>query len=427
MRVQECTNPSFFFLLRYLDVNLGTLKSLGGLSHQLGVAFLARNDSLRVCAVSCEHHCRIMSAVVIDVGSGLCKAGFAGDDSPRLVFPSIVGRARHSGTMVGATVQDAFVGYEADTRRTLLSLNYPIEHGVVTAWDDLEKIWSHAFDRLKVSPDEPRPVLLTEPPLGPKMNREKMVELMFEAFDVPAVHVGIQGVLALFSTGHSTGVVLDIGDGVTQAVPIYEGFGLMHAATRIDLAGREVTEYLMKILRERGYLFATSSEREAVRELKEQLGYVALDFDAEMSAGEEEERSFVLPDGQPLTIGNQRFRCCEVLFRPALIGREPGGVQHALLDAIQRCDVDVRKRLFGSAFVAGGGSMFPGLVARVERELREAAPAGTEVNVAAPEERKYAVWVGGSILATMTAPQIWIRKAEFEEAGPAVVHRAFAL
>lgn len=367
-----------------------------------------------------------MTAVVLDVGSGVCKAGFAGDDSPRVLFPSIVGRARHSGTMVGATVQDSFVGLEADSRRTLLSLSHPIEHGVVTSWDDLEKIWQHAFDSLKVNPEELPPVMLTEPPLSPKTNRERMVELMFEAFHSPAVHVGVQGVLALFSTGHSTGVVLDIGEGVTQAVPIFEGFGLMHAANRIDLAGREVTEYLMKILRERGHLFTTSSEREAVREVKEQLGYVALDFDAEMTA-EEKEESFVLPDGQLLTVGNQRFRCCEALFRPALIGMEPGGVHQTLFDAIQRCDVDVRRRLFEGIFVSGGSSLCPGLVARLEKELRSAAPSGTEIRVTATPDRRYAVWIGGSILATMTAPQIWIRREEYEETGASIVHRAFAL
>jgi len=363
-------------------------------------------------------------SIVCDNGSGMVKAGFSGDDAPRSVFPSIIGRPKTEQAMLGSAKKDFFVGDDAQQRRGILQIKYPIEHGIVTNWDDMEKIWHHCFfGELRVDPEK-KNILLTEAPMNPKVNREKMTQIMFETFTAPAMYVGIQAVLSLYSSGRTTGIVLDAGDGVSHTVPIYEGYSLPHAIGRVDMAGRDMTEWMMKLLMGEGNSFTTSAEKEIVRSIKETVCYVAQNFKEEQEKWNDSMNvDHELPDGTTISIGQPRFKCPEALFKPSMIGLEQPGIQELTFKSIQKCDIDVRRDLFGNIVLSGGTTMYDGLPERLQAEVQALCNTNIKPKVVAPPERKYSVWIGGSILSSLTTFQNqWVTKAEYDEQGAGVVH-----
>ncbi|KAL1902906.1 Centractin [Sporothrix stenoceras] len=370
--------------------------------------------------------------MVIDNGSGTIRAGFAGEDLPKCYFPSFVGRPKHLRVLAGALEGDWFVGPRAATElRGLLKINYPLEHGIVTDWDDMEKIWAYIYDEgLKVLSEE-HPVLLTEPPLNPRSNRDTAAQILFETFNVPALYTSIQAVLSLYASGRTTGIVLDAGDGVSHAVPVYEGFAITNSIQRIDVAGRDVTEYLQTLLRKTGYVFHTSAEKEVVRHIKEATSYIAVDPKKEekdyMTAKSDPKKTaeFVLPDGNKLKVGAERFRAPEILFDPEIIGLEYPGVHQMVVDAIVRTDLDLRKSLYANIVLSGGTTLTKGFGDRLLHEIRKIAVKDMRIKIFAPPERKYTTWIGGSILAGLsTFRKMWVSIDDWHE-NPDIIHTKF--
>lgn len=367
--------------------------------------------------------------VIIDNGSGHVKAGIAGDEAPSAVFPAIVGRPKHGSIMPGGDQKDYFMGEEALAKKGVLSISYPLEHGIVKDWSDMEKVWHYTFfDALRVNPEE-QAVVVSEAPFNPKKNRERMIEMLFEKFSVPATFVVIQAVMSLYSYGRTTGCVVDSGDGVTHVVPVYEGFALPHAIQRMDLAGRDLSEYFVKILSETGNMMTSSSEKEIVRDMKETACYVVEDdFNEHLKKAKEKPTEFTkvyeLPDGQKIDLNTERFRVPEVLFDPMICGRELMGIHQATYNCIQACDIDLRRDLFKNIVLSGGTTMFPGIVNRLTNELKNLAPQKIDVKVQGSPQRRYIVWMGASIVAQLSSFQrmlIW--KSEYDEMGPAIVHK----
>uniref|UniRef100_F6TVZ8 Uncharacterized protein n=1 Tax=Ciona intestinalis TaxID=7719 RepID=F6TVZ8_CIOIN len=354
--------------------------------------------------------------VVIDNGSGMVKAGFAGEQVPKSYFPNYIGRPKHVRVMAGALEGDIFIGPKAQEHRGLLNIRYPMEHGIVTDWNDMERIWQYVYSKneLQTFPEE-HPVLLTEAPLNPRRNRERAAEIFFETFNVPAFFVSIQAVLSLYSAGKITGLVLDAGDGVTHAVPIYEGFSLPHSIIRTDIAGRDVTKYLQLLLRKEGFNFKTSAEKEIVKTIKEKACYLSQNPSKEEGL-ENEKKLYSLPDGNSIEIGLAKFRAPEVLFQPDLIGEECLGVHEVVTNSIQKCDMDLRRTLYQNILLAGGSTLFKGFGDRLLSDIKRQAPKDVKIRMLAAQERLYSTWIGGSILASLdTFKKMWVGKREYEE------------
>lgn len=309
--------------------------------------------------------------VVIDNGTGICKAGLAGSDKPKVVFRSCIGRAKHVRVMGGGALDGGvFIGSKAQEHRGALNISYPMENGIVNNWNDMEKIWSYVYNKQNLNiQSEEHAVLLTEAPLNPFSNREKAAEVFFESLNVPALHTALQAVLSLYASGRVTGAVLDSGEGVTHVIPVYEGFVLPNAITRMDLAGRDVTNQLQLLLRRSGHTFHTSSELEVVRQIKETCCVIAFN-PQEKESQSTPTHPYSLPDGTVLDVGSEAFRAPEILFRPYLVGSEDLGVHDMLVKSVMKSDIDMRRILFSHMVLAGGSTMFPGYGDRLLNEVR---------------------------------------------------------
>lgn len=377
-----------------------------------------------------------MPCIVCDNGTGFVKVGYAGQNFPTSIFPSMIGRPiLRAEESLSETIElkDVMCGDEAAAVRHSLDIKYPVENGIVRNWEDMEHLWNYTFyDKMQIRPSEHK-ILLTEPPLNPLKNREKLVEEMFERYGFGATNVSIQAMLTLYAQGLLTGVVVDTGDGVTHVVPVSDGFVPQHLIRRLDVAGRHITSYLIKLLMLRGYAFNSSADFDTVRQIKEKLCYVAYDINTERKLALETTsliEPFTLPDGRVIKLGRERFEAPEALFNPSLVDSEKSGMADMVFEMIQAADIDLRAEYYKHIVLSGGSSMYPGLPSRLEKDLRnrylnEVLKGNQErmkkfkISIEDPPRRKHMVFLGGSVLADIMKdkPEFWITKQDYEEQG----------
>uniref|UniRef100_A0A8D0H657 Actin-85C-like n=1 Tax=Sphenodon punctatus TaxID=8508 RepID=A0A8D0H657_SPHPU len=364
-------------------------------------------------------------AVIFDNGSGLCKAGLSGEQAPRSVIATAVGYPKSKAVMFGSAQREYYIGEEAQAKRGILTFKYPMEHGIVTSWDDMEKIWRHLYKYELGMEARERPELLTEAPMNPLLNREKMTEVMFEGFQVPAMFVALQAVMTLYASARTTGLVLDSGDGVTLTVPIYKGHCLLHSVSRLDFAGRDITKYLARLLLENGHSFVSTAENEIVKGIKEKLCYVTLLPSQKMQEKAERlVREYILPDGNAIKIGNQLFRAPEALFKPEDAGVSAPGVHQMILHSIMKCDGNIHQDIWKNLVLSGGSTLFRDLNERLLKELEAQSPNTVPIKIIAPRDRMYSVWIGASVLTSLTSfSEMWVTREDYKEIGPTVLQK----
>ncbi|XP_066491676.1 actin-like protein 9 [Tiliqua scincoides] len=362
--------------------------------------------------------------VVIDTGSGTCKAGFAGQQTPQAIIGTLVGHPTEKSMRSRRERPDTFVGEKARLEPEL-DLILPVRHGIIIDWEAAEVLWRHLFYHgLGVAPED-HALLMSDPPLCPTTNREKLVEVVFESLNSPGMYVAYQSVLSVYAHGKISGLVVDTGYAVTHTVPVHQGYNLPHATERMDVAGANMTSFMMDLLKDMGHYF---DERmlDVVDDIKRKCCYVALDFESEWNRPKREYMvDYQLPDGQIITLGKERFQCPEMLFNPPQMpGLTLVGIHGMAQRSARKVPEESRKEMYENIMLCGGSSLFEGIEKRFTHEFMTALQTNTKVKVTANPLRNYSVWTGGSILASLTNFQpCWIKKQQYEEHGPYIVHR----
>ncbi|XP_076658271.1 actin-related protein 2 isoform X1 [Halictus rubicundus] len=379
--------------------------------------------------------------IVCDNGTGFVKCGYAGANFPAHIFPSIVGRPIiRAVNKIGDIdvkqeycIRDLMVGDEASKLRSMLEISYPMQNGIVRNWEDMCHVWDYTFgkEKMNINPRECK-ILLTEPPMNPITNREKMIEVMFEKYGFAGTYIAIQAVLTLYAQGLISGVVVDSGDGVTHICPVFEEYALPHLTRRLDIAGRDITMHLIKLLLLRGYAFNHSADFETVRMMKEKLCYIGYNIETEEKLALETTvlvESYTLPDGRVIKVGGERFAAPEALFQPHLINVEAQGIAELVFSTIQAADIDIRSELYKHIVLSGGSTMYPGLPSRLEREIKQlylqrvlkndtSKLSKFKLRIEDSPRRKDMVFMGGAVLAEITKDRdVWITREEYEEKG----------
>ncbi|UKK02366.1 actin II [Theileria orientalis] len=357
-------------------------------------------------------------AIIIDTGSSLTKAGFAGSETPKVRFPTLVGLDGSDDPLVGNTVLEKWES---------LDVYRPIQHGIVRNWALAEAVWRHAFsNELKISQEE-HPVLLTEPPLSPKFHRELCCQLFFETFGVPALYLATTSLLSMYGSSKTSGLVLDIGEGVAHSVLIHEGCIMPYAITRLDIGGFDLTTQIVKSvdrLRRN-----TPYDRKLAKDIKEACCYVPQDFESRLKEFESNpganSKTYKLPDGTTVELGKECITCPEILFKPELSGRTCPNLPEICYHSVRMCEPELHRTMLSTILVTGGTSLFSGFLERCEKEIASLVNRNVPVKVInSPQPRDISVWVGGSIVANLQSfQQMWITKEEYDEAGPTVIHR----
>ena len=380
------------------------------------------------------------AAVVIDLGSGTVKVGFSGDDAPRYIEPTIEGKPiKGEKKSNSKDLRDSYVGSQAYKLRDKLDINYPIKKGLVTDWGDplslkdrtegpIEKLINHCYeDLLKTNLQDPnQPLLLSETvstELTPaKENREKLAEILFEGLGIPSLYISQSPVLSLYSSGRTTGTVIEMGYETCHTAPIFEGFPLYHSMLQLDFGGNDLTTMVLNMLTEQGTRFDACHERFIAQYIKETMCQAAEDREVyeQYVTDKEDDRIESLPDGTRVRLSSKRWNVVEALFQPSLL---PGaddqqrGIHKLAIDSIHKCDSDISASLLQNVVLSGGTSMIRHLPERVEAELAALAPS-ERIKVHASTERSHATWIGGSILASLpTFQDLWVTKADYEEYG----------
>lgn len=429
-----------------------------------------------------------VGAVVIEIGTHSTRAGFAGEDSPKAVFPSSIG----SGSGEGGK-RSFYVGSQSlSTRRDNVEVVNPIgDDGLVRDWEAVEQIYDHSLRRVLCVEGSEHPILAVEHAAAgaggqqqqeQRVARETFAEMLFEKAKTPAMFLARSAVLTAFASAKSSALVVDCGASSLVVTPVHEGYALRRSALVSPLAGNRLTSDVLAAVAARGVVVrprfsfrrkevrpgewqvvdtpfpstATSYSQYCVREIAEDIKHTlcrvaprtdqpaapqpaaspsaAVPFasasaSSSASATTATPARYELPDGTSFELAAERESIPELLFNPAAHpagGPALRGVHQLVMEVIAKCDIDIRQTMYSSVILTGAGGLLPGFAERLAAELRAATPLfkGKLIVPSNAEERKFATWIGGSILASLgTFHQLWVSKKDYDESGKGIIEK----
>jgi actin-related protein len=367
--------------------------------------------------------------IMTDIGSRNIKAGFCGDDTPKTVFPNVISSPLSQVAMIAMSTKSRYVGSEAQEKRGLLALKYPVQRGEVTDWDDFTAVMEHlTYNELRVG--TPFGYVFNEPIFSSKKYRERLAEMVFEHFEVHNFYACATGILSMYASGRTSGIVLDIGEGLTQVMTMMEGFLIRSSCARINsLAGTDLNDYMLRLmaLHNNVHLDVNHHNRDLAREIKEKMCFVAKSADEfeqlnKQASEQDMHKSYEIEDGSSINISNEQWQCPEVLFNPKkYLEKEISGVHELVVNAIESGAIDNRKVLYENVILSGGTTLLPNFPDRLTSEIEKLSPHA-KVRVIQAPERFYFPWIGGSIVGSIGLNRYFLNKRQYEEYGPSAVH-----
>ena len=372
--------------------------------------------------------------IIVDIGSGEVKAGFSGEENPKVIFQNYFGEPKYKKILRTFNneqeLNEQYIGEDCEKYMGLIKLRFPVKHGVFENGQDILSVFNHVFSKLGLNSQEIKehPVLITEPLLNPYTNREKIAYSLMDNLGVPALFFASQPILSLFSTSNTSGTVLESGEGVTQSCVIYEGYSIPSSYERYNYGGGDVTEYLKNLLKKRGYHFYNSTEYRLVKDIKENSCFcypnnANNDIEETKKSANKNPNNYYLPDGSCILIGDEKLLAPEILFNPEYIGKEYLSFPDMIINSINKVDIQIRLKSYENILLSGGNTCFNALNEQLHSELKNRLIKNMKININKSEKPKYSCWIGGNIISTLEIfKKMWVTKNDWNEKGSKVVH-----
>lgn len=353
--------------------------------------------------------------IIFDFGSLISKVGLGGDADPYATFITAVG-------------SDGTVGKTAIDKRTSDDRPvYPITRGFVTKWDVMDKIYNTAFQLVDPIADNEatkRNIILATPSQASRLDREKHAKLLFEKYQVPALTMVNTAELSLYHVGKRSGLVVDVGHGTTNVVPIWDHNIFTHAQKRNEMGGQDIELFLKELTKERAQMDIETAR--VIKERPDGLLYIAPDLSAEVARENEIVMDYELPDGNKVTLTRERFFASEVLFDPEYMDKDVPSIQKSIQTAVAACDMNVRKNLYENIYIVGGTTYLKNFQDRLKTELEKIVPSTVQLQLNAHEDRNYAAWIGGSVISQLsTFKNMLVTKQDYSELGDNIINQRF--